>query len=67
MVEPLNGQPRAFGLVAERFAQERYKMRAFLNRLFVVIVLANLRAIFIARHRADINVVFHKSPLSEKL
>ena len=67
MGEPLDGQSRAFGLIAERFAQELDKPHALFDGLLLVILSSYLRAIFVARHRTDNDIVAHKSPRSEKL
>jgi hypothetical protein len=67
MIEPLDRHSCAFRLIAERFPQKVDKPVALFDRLLSVSFLTNLRAIFFARHRADIDVVLHRSPLSEKL
>ena len=67
MLEPFDCQSRSFRLVAVCLAQELDKPLALFGRLLLVTFLSDLRAIFIAWHGADIDVVPHRSPLSEKL
>jgi len=67
MVEPLDREVSAFRLITECFAQELDKSHTLFDHLHAVHFPADLRAILIARDRADIDVVLHNSPLSEKL
>jgi hypothetical protein len=67
MVEPLDREVSAFRLITECFAQELDESHTLFNRLLAVPVLADLRAIFVARCRSNADVVLHKSPRSEKL